>query len=233
MNEPVLFSQLSKEIIEQFEDGWNENNYKKPGWVIDEIPFFDITPRNAYTHNAYDSNKTFGILGKMSKSLSGPNTLGCDIGCVDMTYASIMISYGIEKVIIFEPKLLNDTKQPQIELMTMDITREEYTGPKFDLMCCISTIEHIGLGRYGDPIDPIGDIKMMKAIYNMLKSDGRAILSFPYNKNPESVGIIRWNGCRIYNQFRKDLLFKDFNVVEETNLDNPQPIWVLKKKEEV
>ena len=46
-----------------------------------------------------------------------------------------------------------------------------YAGT-FDFAASFSSIEHSGLGRYGDPIDPIGDLREMLKIKCMLKKGG-------------------------------------------------------------
>ena len=39
----------------------------------------------------------------------------------------------------------------------------------YDAVVTYSSIEHSGLGRYGDPLDPNGDIDTMKTIHNNLE----------------------------------------------------------------
>jgi SAM-dependent methyltransferase len=43
----------------------------------------------------------------------------------------------------------------------------------------LHAIEHFGLGRYGDPLNPTGHIQAMKEIQRVLKKDGVFYLSFP------------------------------------------------------
>jgi SAM-dependent methyltransferase len=43
-------------------------------------------------------------------------------------------------------------------------------------------IEHIGLGRYGDPIDPEGHIKAAQELSRVLKPGGRLYLGTPVGK---------------------------------------------------
>ena len=43
-------------------------------------------------------------------------------------------------------------------------------------------IEHIGLGRYGDPIDPEGHIKAAKELSRVLKPGGKLYLGTPVGK---------------------------------------------------
>lgn len=46
-----------------------------------------------------------------------------------------------------------------------------------DSLSCLHTIEHFGLGRYGDPIDPEGHLKGLERLKKMVKTDGMLYLS--------------------------------------------------------
>jgi hypothetical protein len=56
------------------------------------------------------------------------------------------------------------------------------------------TLEHIGLGRYGDPIDPEGDLKAIKGLKKVLAKDGSLLIVVPVGK-PR----IEFNAHRIYS----------------------------------
>jgi Caenorhabditis protein of unknown function, DUF268 len=55
---------------------------------------------------------------------------------------------------------------------------EEFTQAA-DSVSCLHTIEHIGLGRYGDPVDPSGHRKAMRALGSMVKPGGTLYVSTP------------------------------------------------------
>ncbi len=72
---------------------------------------------------------------------------------------------------------------------------------------CMHTIEHIGLGRYGDPIDPEGDLKAIKELVRVLKPGGSLIFVTPIG----SVARIEFNAHRIYTY---DLIIKYFEKLK-------------------
>lgn len=43
----------------------------------------------------------------------------------------------------------------------------------------MSVIEHVGLGRYGDPLDPAGSERACRELQRVLRPGGRLLLSFP------------------------------------------------------
>ena len=81
---------------------------------------------------------------------------------------------------------------------------------KFDFIFSISSFEHDGLGRYGDPINPNGDIEAMKNVYeNLLSKNGFLILSVPIGKDQ-----LAFNAHRIYGKERFKMLIQGFNIVD-------------------
>ena len=72
------------------------------------------------------------------------------------------------------------------------------------------TVEHIGLGRYGDPIDPDGDIKAITELKRVLAPGGSLLFVVPIGKQPK----IMFNAHRIYTIEMIQKLFTDFTLKE-------------------
>jgi len=107
----------------------------------------------------------------------------------------------------------------------------------YDAVVTFSSIEHSGLGRYGDPLDPDGDINTMETIYNNLLNNGLVIWGAPVGKD-----ALAWNAHRIYGAIRLPLIFNKFEelkwygITKEKSFALPlgknsfkQPVVVLKK----
>jgi SAM-dependent methyltransferase len=60
-------------------------------------------------------------------------------------------------------------------------------------LSCMHVVEHVGLGRYGDPLDPDGDLKAMRELQRVLASGGSLLFVAPVGK-PR----LRFNAHRIY-----------------------------------
>lgn len=137
--------------------------------------------------------------------------LGADIGCETGAHPAIQIAAGIEKCDVFEIRDIKvDHKRVNVQLI--DLCNDANLEPKYDLITCISTIEHIGLGRYGDPLDPSGDLKMMNAIRKLMKSGGFVVMVFPCH--PDYEGHVVFNAHRLYTQYRIAKLFEGFEIVD-------------------
>lgn len=69
---------------------------------------------------------------------------------------------------------------PQISFIRGDVTAlsEELHGAA-DSVSCLHALEHFGLGRYGDPIDPTGHLKGLAGLAKLLRPGGILYLSVP------------------------------------------------------
>lgn len=78
------------------------------------------------------------------------------------------------------------------------------------------TVEHIGLGRYGDHIDPNGDLKAMNELTRVVATGGSFLFVVPVGK-PK----IEFNAHRIYSygqimSYFSKLTLKEFSLVTDS-----------------
>ena len=64
-----------------------------------------------------------------------------------------------------------------------DVTRLPLRKDTVESLSCLHVIEHIGLGRYGDPIDSQGAAKAARELERVLQPGGRLYLSVPVAAN--------------------------------------------------
>jgi hypothetical protein len=98
-------------------------------------------------------------------------------------------------------------------LTTMTVEEFEKEDYQYDGAISISSVEHSGLGRYGDPLDPDGDLKSMKFLHGKLKPGALLFLSVPIGKDQ-----ILWNAHRVYGRERLPLLIDGFKIIETYGL---------------
>ena len=99
---------------------------------------------------------------------------------------------------------LKDWEGHFADLCKLDIADDSYTS-----VSCMHTIEHIGLGRYGDTLDPQGDIKAINELKRITKPDGDILFVTPVGKQR-----IEFNGHRIYSYELILQLFNSCRLVE-------------------
>lgn len=63
---------------------------------------------------------------------------------------------------------------------------------RFDSVSTLHSIEHFGLGRYGDPIDPEGHLKGLKNIADCVEVEGSFYVSFPIGN-----AVVEFNSQRV------------------------------------
>ena len=79
----------------------------------------------------------------------------------------------------------------------------------------LHVIEHIGLGRYGDRIDPEGSIKAAKELERVLKPGGRLYLSVPVGQER-----ICFNAHRVFSPLSIKELFSSLTLKEFSWVDD-------------
>ncbi|MGC3970392.1 MAG: DUF268 domain-containing protein [Pirellulales bacterium] len=127
----------------------------------------------------------------------------------------------------------------RIQGLTMMTPNEFVRAPRrFDAVVSISSVEHDGLGRYGDPLRPDGDLTAMRAFRDLLKPDGVLILAVPVGPD-----LLVWNAHRIYGPRRLPLLLQEWSIAAtygfaETDYRRTlgdyehQPVFVLRPRAE-
>ncbi len=78
----------------------------------------------------------------------------------------------------------------------------------FDFIASFSSLEHSGLGRYNDPLDPYGDFKEVQKLRCLLKDDGLFYLGFEI----ATVDKLVFNAHRIYGPIRLPLVTAGFRI---------------------
>jgi hypothetical protein len=160
------------------------------------------------------------------------------IGSTSPWIESILVNNNAKKVTTVEYNI------PKCNFYKFNFMRyyEDFKNSKekFDIIISYSSIEHSGLGRYGDILDPDGDKKTLDDIYENLGDDGFLFLGIPIGND-----ALVWNANRIYGSTRLPYLLENFEIIEwfgttlEEALKLPkgfnwkscyQPIIVLKKR---
>ncbi len=112
-----------------------------------------------------------------------------------------------------QPERVHNVKFHQLDLM------EELPAPWIectDSLSCLHTIEHFGLGRYGDTIDPFGYQKGLEQLKQMVKPSGMLYLSTPIG--PQRI---EFNAHRIFaaetlvNWFRDGWQIEKFAYLDD------------------
>ncbi|MEM4197124.1 MAG: DUF268 domain-containing protein, partial [Candidatus Anstonellaceae archaeon] len=84
----------------------------------------------------------------------------------------------------FTPVTMIDIRPIELELPNLFFKRGSilelpFEDNSIESLSSLCVVEHIGLGRYGDPLDPFGSEKAIKELKRVLKPGGVLLLSVP------------------------------------------------------
>jgi len=115
-----------------------------------------------------------------------------------------------------------------------DLLNLDFKDESINSLSCMHVVEHVGLGRYGDPIDPQGDLKAISELQRVLAKDGDLFFVVPVGK-PQII----FNAHRVYSydqikRYFSKLKLCEFSLIPEHPKDgeiirNPQKNLIEKE----
>lgn len=80
-------------------------------------------------------------------------------------------------------------------------------------LSCLHVVEHVGLGRYGDPLDPAGTIKAIKSLAGVIAKGGNLYLSLPVGEEITYFNAHRVTDPRKVEKMCSPLKLKQLSAV--------------------
>lgn len=199
------FSMFNHSFVQKwyFDDRSERGSLFWPKSRIDEL----VNSKDIKTY-AYEGDGEAMYHAMSHYNLKG--TTGVVIGSLSPWLEAYCLRCGAEKVITLEYKVIrtDHSRVGYYHPIEMAKNWTQFVG-KFDFAASFSSIEHSGLGRFGDALDPFGDFRELQKLRCILKKGGYAFLGFPTG----SDGIV-FNAHRIYGRVRLPLLFEGFNLLD-------------------
>lgn len=171
----------------------------------------------------------FTLLDRYAPAIKGSSV--AVIGSTIPWYESVALAYGGAPCTIEYNKIIST--HPRLQVSTVE--EFEANPRKFHVIFCISSVEHDGLGRYGDPLNPDGDLETMRKLKAMLHPNGLLFLSVPVGRDS-----LYWNAHRVYGQLRLPLLFEGWEWIDSAGFAesdilfhgvlSEQPVFLLTPK---
>ena len=191
------------------------------------------------TWNVQKADWIFFAMYKYSSSFKDKSVVV--FGSSEPTYEAAALSLEAEHVTTVEYNNLtyahpNVTTISKYQFSELYACNGQYQN-SFDVAVSISSFDHDGLGRYGDPLDPEGDLKAMANAMSVLKPGGLMLLTVPIGPD-----LVVFNLLRRYGAVRLPMLLSGWEVVEkmfweENKLIEPaqnyrrsyEPVLILRK----
>ena len=129
------------------------------------------------------------VLGRLAEN---PAVKVLDVGCCESFLTHYLIEKGFDTYgIDVRPY---PEKSPRLNFYQTNTWDTPFEDGYFGRIVIVSTLEHIGLGAYGGPVEDEGDLMAMRELRRILDNNGTLLLTLPVG--PEySVGWERRYDC--------------------------------------
>ncbi len=108
-----------------------------------------------------------------------------------------------------------ETHQSGLTSVGGDIVRLPFADNSLRSVSCLHVIEHIGLGRYGDPIDAQGARRAALELQRVIAQDGRLYLSTPIGRER-----VCFNAHRVFSPSTILAMFSQLRLIQFSYIDD-------------
>uniref|UniRef100_A0A1I7TS81 Methyltransf_11 domain-containing protein n=1 Tax=Caenorhabditis tropicalis TaxID=1561998 RepID=A0A1I7TS81_9PELO len=164
------------------------------------------------------------VLGALSYSFDGvslhhamkenelSNKNGLIVGSLIPWVEVLSLKHGASSILTIEYNTLNIEERFRDRISSINPIKfsgnwEKYVD-SFDFAASFSSIEHIGLGQFGEPIDAIGDLREIQKIRCVLKPGGLLFLGLPIG-----LDAVVFNLHRVYGPIRLAMMMTGFEWI--------------------
>ena len=131
----------------------------------------------------------------------------------DVNFVGLLTTISNVLFVDFRPLFLTI---PNYQGIGATITSLPFRDNTIESLSCLHVIEHVGLGRYGDPLDPKGAEAACCEISRVLAPGGHAYISVPIGRSRVS-----FNGLRVFSPQEVKRLFSPLHLVKVAMVDVP------------
>lgn len=106
---------------------------------------------------------------------------------------------------------------PNLNFVQADATNlDGIADNSIQSLSSLHAVEHFGLGRYGDPIDPNACFQVMKSLQRVIRKDGILYFSVPIGKE----NAVYFNAHRMFTPQKVLEVFGDMELLEFSYIHN-------------
>jgi hypothetical protein len=104
---------------------------------------------------------------------------------------------------------------PNFKELKGSIVKLPFKDKSIKSLSSLHVIEHVGLGRYGDPLDPLGSIKACYELQRVLAKGGNLYVSVPVGKEITYFNAHRVFDPSVFASYFSDLELVRFDLIED------------------
>lgn len=131
------------------------------------------------------------------------------IGSINPWVEAYMLAYGARETVTLEYQRIKSAHRQMKTMIPAEFRRQYLSGElgTFDLVATFSSLEHSGLGRFGDGLNPWGDILATARAWCVIKPGGHMLYAVPqvgsgHSFPNTSTDVVVWNAARYYGEVR-------------------------------
>jgi SAM-dependent methyltransferase len=148
-----------------------------------------------------------------------PGAAILDVGATESTIALSLAALGYE-VTAIDPRPY-PLEHPNLTVVVGPVEDWEQQAETFDAVLCISTVEHIGVGAYDQPVEERADLKAMKRMRELTRPGGLLVLTTPFGRGRVD------DFERTYDRAALDALLEGWEIEDLTVVRREDPLtWV-------
>lgn len=199
-----LLKKTSKKLrfLRQYQTFRRENSARRPEFSTDWVDCWprmdDQTAQLPFdAHYVYHTAWAARILAELKPSKH--------IDISSYTYFSTIASAFVPiEFLDYRPA---DIRLPNLRCGSADLCQLHFGDKSVESISCMHTVEHIGLGRYGDPLDPTGDQRALAELQRVVAPAGSLLIVVPVGK-PR----IQFNAHRIYDPIMIERMLPEMDL---------------------
>ena len=178
-----------------------------------KIDFLDLQPclGDWTTHTPFDAHYFYQGAWLARRVCASKVVKHVDIGSSILTMS--VLSAHVETVFVdYRPLKVS---LPGLTSISGNILDLPFSDESVESLSCLHVIEHIGLGRYGDLIDPQGSVKAALELQRIVSQGGKLFLSLPIGRERVCFNAHRVHApssvVRMFSQMR----LSEFSYVDD------------------
>lgn len=178
----------------------------------------DISARDLYpildentSTTAFDTHYFYQDIWAFRKVLESGVTSHVDVGS-KVDYVGFLSTITQVTFIDIRPMI---TDLPNLDSKAGSILNMPYEDGTVTSLSCLHVAEHIGLGRYGDPIDPLGTAKACRELQRTLALRGNLYFGLPIGRPRVCFNAHRIHSTEQILEYFSGLKLVEFSFVND------------------
>ena len=206
-----VFKKLFSKKIRRFERQYLQltqlEKQTKKRFLLDETHFYPCLYDNT-SETGFDRHYTYHPAWAARIIKANNPSKHIDISSI-LHFCTMLSAFVPVEFYDYRPARLD---LPNLKSIQGDLMNLPFPSSSVESISCMHTVEHVGLGRYGDPMDYDGDIKAINELKRVLAPNGSLLFVVPLG----ATDIIHFNAHRVYSKEQVISLFTGLELHEFT-----------------